>query len=49
MFSAVFLFQIFTKENILEIRRNKSQSSYFSDTKTESKGEMEKSREAATP
>jgi hypothetical protein len=49
LFSAIFLFQIFTKENILEIGQNKSQSSYFSDTKMESKGEMEKSRGAATP
>jgi hypothetical protein len=49
LFSVVFLFQIFTKGNILIIGQNKSQSSYFSDTKTESKGETEKSREAATP
>jgi hypothetical protein len=30
LFSAVFLFQIFTKGNILGIGRNKSQTSYFS-------------------
>jgi hypothetical protein len=49
LFSAVFLFQVFTEGNILRIGRNKSQSSYFADMKTESKGETETSREAATP
>jgi hypothetical protein len=49
LFSDVFLFQIFTKGNILGIGRNKSQFSYFSDMKTESKGETDTSREAATP
>jgi hypothetical protein len=49
LFSAVFLFQIITEGNILGIRRNKSRSAYLSDTKTESKGETDTSREAATP
>jgi hypothetical protein len=49
LFSAVFLFHVFTEGNILGIGSNKSQSSYFSDTKTESKGETDTSREAATP
>jgi hypothetical protein len=48
-FSAVFLIQVFSEGNILGIGRNKSQSSYFTNTKTESKGETEKSREVATP
>jgi hypothetical protein len=48
LFSAVFLFQGFTEGNILGIGQNKSQSSYFADTKTKSKGEMEKSNEPAT-
>jgi hypothetical protein len=49
LFSIVFLFQVFTEGNILEIGQNKSRSSYLSDTKTESKGETEKSIEPATP
>jgi hypothetical protein len=49
LFSVVFLFHIFTKGNILGIGQNKSQGSYFSDTKMKSKGETEMSREAATP
>jgi hypothetical protein len=49
LFSAVFLFQVFTEGNILGIGRNKSRSSYFADTKTEFKGEMEKGNEPATP
>ena len=40
---------LFRSGNILGIGRNKSRSSYFSVTKTESKGETEKSREVATP
>jgi hypothetical protein len=48
LFSAVFLFQVFTEGNILRIGRNKSRSSYFADTKTESKGETEKGIEPAT-
>jgi hypothetical protein len=39
----------FTKGNILGIGRNKSQSAYLSDTKTESKREAETSQEPATP
>ena len=49
LFSAIFVFQESCSGNILGIGRNKSRSSYFSVTKTESKGETEKSREAATP
>jgi hypothetical protein len=49
LFSAIFLFQVFTEENILGVGRNKSQSAYLSDMKTESKGEMETSQEPATP
>jgi hypothetical protein len=49
MFSAVFLFQVFTEGNILEIGRNKSQSAYLSDTKTESKEETETIQEPTTP
>jgi hypothetical protein len=49
LFSAVFLFQVFTQGNILRIGRNKSQSSYFADTKMESKGDTETSQEPATP
>jgi hypothetical protein len=48
-FSAIFLFQVFTKGNILRIGRNKSQSAYLSNMKTESKGETEMSQEPATP
>jgi hypothetical protein len=49
LFSAIFVFQKSYTGNILEIRRNKSQSSYLSDSTTESKGETEKSQEAAAP
>jgi hypothetical protein len=49
LFSAVFLFHVFTEGNILGTGQNKSQSSYFADTKTESKGETETSNEPATP
>jgi hypothetical protein len=49
MFSAVFVFQKSYTGNILGIGRNKSQSTYFSDTKMESKGETETSQEVATP
>jgi hypothetical protein len=49
LFSAIFVFQKSYTGNILGIRRNKSQSSYFSRSVTESKVEMEGSQEAATP
>jgi hypothetical protein len=49
LFSAVFVFHKSYIGNILGIGRNKSQSSYLSDTKTESKGDTEPSQEAATP
>jgi hypothetical protein len=49
LFSAIFLFQVFTEEYILGIGRNKSQSAYLSDIKMESKGEMETSHDPATP
>jgi hypothetical protein len=49
LFSAVFVFQKSYTGNILRIGRNKSRSSYFTDTKTESKVEMEEGQEAATP
>jgi hypothetical protein len=49
MFSAVFLFQLITEGNILGIGRNKSQSAYFPDRFTESKGETETGNEPATP
>jgi hypothetical protein len=49
LFSAIFVFQKSYIVNILRIGRNKSRSSYFADTKTESKGETEKGQEAATP
>jgi hypothetical protein len=49
MFSGVFVFQKSYSWNILGIGWNENQSSYFVVTKTESNGEMEKSREAATP
>jgi hypothetical protein len=49
LFSAVFLFQVFTEVNILGIGRNEIRSSYFADTKTESKVETETSNEPATP
>jgi hypothetical protein len=49
LFSAIFVFQKSYKGNILGIGRNESRSSYLPDTKTESKGEAERSQEAATP
>jgi hypothetical protein len=49
LFSAIFVFKESYKGNILGIGRNKSRSSYLSDTKTESKGETKPSQEAATP
>jgi hypothetical protein len=49
MFSAIFVFKKSYTGNILGIRQNESQSSYLSDTNTESKGETEKSQEAAAP
>jgi hypothetical protein len=49
LFSAIFVFQKSYTGNILGIGQNKARSSYFAVTYTESKGEMEKSREAATP
>jgi hypothetical protein len=49
MFSAVFVFQKSYTGNILRIGRNKSQSSYFSRSVTDSKDETEGSQEAAAP
>jgi hypothetical protein len=49
LFSAVFVFQKSYTRNILGIGRNKSQSFYLPDTKTESKAEMEEGQEAAAP
>jgi hypothetical protein len=49
LFSAVFVFQKSYTRNILRIGRNKIRSSYFADTKTESKGETEQGQKAATP
>jgi hypothetical protein len=49
LLSVVFVFQKSYTRNILRIGRNKSQSFYFADTKTESKGETERGQEAATP
>jgi hypothetical protein len=49
LFSAVFVFQKSYTGNILGIGRNKSRSSYFVDTKTESKGETKMSQETVTP
>jgi hypothetical protein len=49
LFSAVFVFQKSYTGNILGIGRNESQSSYLSDKKTESKGEMEGGQRAAIP
>jgi hypothetical protein len=43
-FSAIFVFQKSYTGNILGIGRNKSQSSYLPDTKTESKGETRRTR-----
>jgi hypothetical protein len=48
LFSAIFVFQKSYTGNILGIGENESQSSYLPDTKTESKGETERSQEAAT-
>jgi hypothetical protein len=45
--SAIFVFQKSSRGNILRIGRNKSQSSYFSWSVTESKAEMEGCQEAA--
>jgi hypothetical protein len=44
LFSAIFVFQKSYTGNILRIGRNKSQSSYLHDTKTESKGDTEGAR-----
>jgi hypothetical protein len=49
LFSAIFVFQNSYTGNILGIGQNESRSSYLLDTKTESKGETEKSQEASTP
>jgi hypothetical protein len=49
LFSAVFVFQKSYTGNILEIGRNKSQSSDLSDMKTDSKGETKQAQEAAAP
>jgi hypothetical protein len=46
---AVFVFQKSYTGNILEIGRNKSENSYFSQRVTESKAEMEWSQEVAAP
>jgi hypothetical protein len=48
LFSAIFVFQKSYTGNILRIGRNKSQSSYFSRSMTESKDETEGSQEVAT-
>jgi hypothetical protein len=47
--SAVFVFQKSYTGNIIKIRWNKSQSSYFSRSVTESKAEMEGCQRAAAP
>jgi hypothetical protein len=47
--SAIFVFQKSYTGNILGIGRNKSQSSYFSPSVTESKLETEGSQEADAP
>jgi hypothetical protein len=49
LFSAVFLFQKSYTRNILGIGQNKSQSSYFSRSVTESKAETEGSQRVAMP
>jgi hypothetical protein len=49
LFYAIFVFQKSYTGNILGIGRKKSQSSYFSQSVTESKAETEGSQEAATP
>src|SRR4051812_12293998 len=48
-FFTIFVFQKNYTENILEIGRNKTQSSFFTVTKTEPKEETEKRHEMATP
>jgi hypothetical protein len=49
LFSAAFVFQKSYTGNILGIRQNESQSSYFTDTKTGSKAETEEGQGLATP
>jgi hypothetical protein len=49
LFSVVFMFQKSYTGNILGIGQNEAWSSYFPIMKTESKGEMEKGQETATP
>jgi hypothetical protein len=49
LFSAVFVFQKSYTGNILGIGRNKSQSSYLPERKTETRGETEPDQEAAAP
>jgi hypothetical protein len=49
LFSAIFVFQKSYTGNILEIRQNKSQSSYFSQYETKSKAETEGDQGPATP
>jgi hypothetical protein len=49
LFSAIFVFQKSYTGNILRIGRNKSQSSYFSQSVTESKDETEGSQEVVAP
>jgi hypothetical protein len=49
LFSAIFVFWKNYTGNILGIGRNKSQSSYLLDTKTESRGETETDQGAAAP
>jgi hypothetical protein len=49
LFSAIFVFQKIYTGNIFGIGQNKSQSSYFSRSITESKAETERSQRMATP
>jgi hypothetical protein len=49
IFFAVFVFRKSYTGNILRIRQNKSQSSYFSRHETESKAETERCQRAAAP
>ena len=49
LFSAVFVFQKSCTGNILGIGRNKSQSQYFTVTKTKSEGETKRSHRGAKP
>jgi hypothetical protein len=49
LFSIFFVFQKSYTGNILGIGRNESQTSYFSDMKTESKAETEEGQGLATP